>query len=120
KIKVLSVSKLRNGGVLFNFGDRLSAEWVKRNRTAFAASFDPAALVRDRGYQVLVKNVPVDVEIQKSETLRAMEGANGLPPGTLLRADWLKPVARRRKDQKNAHLRVAVSSPVWANAMITD
>ncbi|KZV95077.1 hypothetical protein EXIGLDRAFT_611048, partial [Exidia glandulosa HHB12029] len=118
KLKVLSVSKLRNRGVLFNFADKLAADWVKRNRALFAASFDPAALVRDRGYQILVKNVPVDVDIDKAETLRAIEEGNGLPPHSLLSAAWLKPIIRRRKEQQNAHLRVAVSDPVWANALI--
>ncbi|KZV92436.1 hypothetical protein EXIGLDRAFT_614387, partial [Exidia glandulosa HHB12029] len=118
KIKVISVSKLRNGGVLFNFGDKLSADWVKRNRVLFAASFDPAALVRDRGYQILVKNVPVGTDIDKAETLRAIEKGNGLPDNSLLGAAWLKPIERRRKEQQNAHLRIAVSDPTWANALI--
>ncbi|KZV78846.1 hypothetical protein EXIGLDRAFT_633120, partial [Exidia glandulosa HHB12029] len=119
KLKVRSVSKLRNRGVLFNFGDKLAVDWVRRHRAAFLASFDAAAILRDRGYQILVKNVPVELDILKSDTLRAIENANDFATGSILRAKWLRPIVRRRPDQRNAHLCLVVSSPSLANSLIT-
>ncbi|KZV78223.1 hypothetical protein EXIGLDRAFT_573332, partial [Exidia glandulosa HHB12029] len=110
--------KLRNRGVLFNFASKEAALWVRKNRSAFAAAFDASAIVRDRGYQILVKNVPVETDISNSDTLRAIERDNGLPTGSFLQANWIRPVARRREGQQNAHLRVAVSSAELANALI--
>ncbi|KZW02650.1 hypothetical protein EXIGLDRAFT_575561, partial [Exidia glandulosa HHB12029] len=118
KLKCLSVSKLRNRGVLFNLNSRAAADWLRRNRVAFTAEFDAAAIVRDRGYQLLVKNVPTDVDISAPETLRRIEEENELPTQTLLQAKWLKAVDRRRIGQQNAHLRLSVASPSLANKLI--
>ncbi|KZV97557.1 hypothetical protein EXIGLDRAFT_670093, partial [Exidia glandulosa HHB12029] len=118
-LKVLSVSKLRNRGVLFNFGDKLAVNWVRRHRTAFVASFDAAAILRDRGYPVLVKNVPVEFDPTNLDSLRRVERANDFPADSILRAKWLRPIERRNPGQKNAHLCLVVSGAGLANSVIT-
>ncbi|KZV82676.1 hypothetical protein EXIGLDRAFT_626687, partial [Exidia glandulosa HHB12029] len=117
-LKCTSVSKLRNRGVLLNFASKEAALWVRKNGSAFAAAFDASVIVRDRGYQVLIKNVPVETDISNPDTLRAIERENDLPTDSFLRANWIRPIMRRREGQQNAHLRVAVSSAELANALI--
>ncbi|EJD36645.1 hypothetical protein AURDEDRAFT_23058, partial [Auricularia subglabra TFB-10046 SS5] len=117
---VRTVSKLRNGGVIYEFHDKEAVDWIRAPgvRDTFIRLFDPSAILRDHAHPVLLKNVPIEFPIDSPDFLRAIEADNGLQAGCLIRAQWMKPKGRRRKGQNNAHLRVLVSSADAANSII--
>ncbi|EJD33433.1 hypothetical protein AURDEDRAFT_177485 [Auricularia subglabra TFB-10046 SS5] len=117
---IVTVTRLRNGGIIYELDSAASASWVRKPgiRALFLKHFDPSAVLRDRMHPVLLKNVSVEVDVADTDLLRRIETANNLPAHSLLRAQWMKPVQRRRAGQQTAHLRVMVATAEVANSMI--
>ncbi|EJD37581.1 hypothetical protein AURDEDRAFT_43371, partial [Auricularia subglabra TFB-10046 SS5] len=109
---IVTVTRLRNGGIVYELDSAASASWVRRLdiRALFLS-----AVLRDRMHPVLLKNVSVEVDVANKGLLRRIETANNLPAHSLLWAQWMKPVQWRRAGQKTAHMRVMVASAEVAN-----
>ncbi|KAI0706675.1 hypothetical protein C8Q76DRAFT_629637 [Earliella scabrosa] len=107
----------RHGDVVFTLSCTSAAKWLLRQHvaTAFARKMGMEARVVERTYKLVAERVPIDFDPQDSATLRAVEEAHGLKSEAIARADWIKPVERRRLGQRFAYLMLTVTGVEQAN-----
>ena len=119
---VQQIVKLRNGGLILQFGSKEAAEWFRQSHVELTIlpKIDETATVKERNFQILVPRVPTTFDTSKEEHLREVEEQNNIHPKRLRKAKWIKPIYRRAMGQKFAHLALTVSTPEDANTIIRD
>ncbi|KAI9062357.1 hypothetical protein FKP32DRAFT_1574020 [Trametes sanguinea] len=93
------------------------ARWLLRPAVAkaFSRKLGLRAQVVERTYRLVAERVPVVFDPSDQRALRELEGAHELGSGAIVRADWIKPVSRRRPGQATAHLMLVVAGVEHAN-----
>ena len=121
-VKVQQIIKLKNGGLILQFGSKEIAEWFRQQQIELniLPKIDGSATIKERSFQILVLRVPVIFEPTNGEHLRELEEQNNIHTKRIRRAKWIKPVYRRTMGQQLAHLALTVSTPGGANIMIRD
>ncbi|KAJ7082807.1 hypothetical protein C8R43DRAFT_909612, partial [Mycena crocata] len=112
--------KLQNGGVLFDCKDDETAKWVKEAAvmSQFVAALGGSCVYKPRRTELVGEMVSVEARIDDAGMWRVVESDSGLAEGAIIGARWLKPIHRRTKDQKVAHVRVVFDGPDAANHAI--
>ena len=120
--EVQQIVKLRNGGLILQFGSKTVAEWFRQSHVELTIlpKIDESATVKERNFQVLVPRVPTTFDPTKEEYLREIEELNNIHAKRLRKAKWIKPIYRRAMGQQFAHLALTVSTPEDANILIRD
>ncbi|KAJ7433457.1 hypothetical protein B0H11DRAFT_1758944 [Mycena galericulata] len=108
----------RSGAVLLHLNTKQAADWIKDNMSGFLAALGGTSVYKERLLNVVVKYVPVSFDPSRDGALHEVEGDNGLPSGTLVKARWIKPVEQRREGQKVAHAVFGFKDPAAANAFL--
>ncbi|KAG1818916.1 hypothetical protein EV424DRAFT_1323538, partial [Suillus variegatus] len=95
KADFTSVRKLKRGGALFEVDSPDTKLWLNTpsNGKAFAQEFGDTT-IKDRTFQVIAEYVPISFNHESSSDLREIEERSNLSPGTMVKAKWIKPVAR--------------------------
>ena len=75
-------------------------------------------MFKDRSYNIVVPFVPTATFIEEPETLKSIENENGLPPGSIAVARWIKPAHCRDTGQRVAHALFRLTTPEAANTLI--
>ena len=119
---VQQIVKLRNGGLILQFGSKEVAEWFRQPHIELTIlpKIDETAMIKERSFQVLVPRVPTTFDTSKEDYLREIEEQNNIHPKRLRKAKWIKPIYRRTPGQQFAHLALTVSTPEDANIIIRD
>ncbi|OSC98665.1 hypothetical protein PYCCODRAFT_1447257 [Trametes coccinea BRFM310] len=93
------------------------ARWLLRPAVAkpFSRHLGLRAQVVERSYRLVAERVPVSFDPASHAVLRALEVDNGLKAGAIVRADWIKPLPRRRPGQLTAHLMLTMADVNQAN-----
>ena len=114
-----SVTKLRNGRILYEMDSEGSANWIRKhtNRTEFLKKFGTVAEIRERGHHVLIDFVPCETDISM-KGMESMEKENGWSRGAIADAKWMRPVALRKLGQRVALLHLTCQSTKAANLLI--
>jgi len=122
KHKVNAVSRLKNGGILLEWGGDEAAIWFADTsvRQKFLTGFHPEAVIKARDYHVVVQFVPLTFRPDREENLREIEEVNGMKNGAINRARWIKPVSRRSPSQTCGHAIFSLSSPQSANDVLAN
>jgi hypothetical protein len=117
-----SATLMRNGGLLLELDSPEAANWLKGDeiRDSFLTNMGSGANIKDRTYQVIVQFAPVQFDPKDDESLRQYEEFNGLPQGSVMKAEWIKPVKDRRLDQTIATLRVFHKDAQSANKILSE
>ncbi|KAF8799542.1 hypothetical protein BYT27DRAFT_7018197, partial [Phlegmacium glaucopus] len=78
------------------------------------------ATIKTKNYNLIFKFVPCtgDFDPSNPDCLTNIETNNGLPPGSITSASWLKRANRRSPAQSVASLKVSCSSPEAANHLL--
>lgn len=120
KIEFVNAVVQRKGGVLFELGTKEERDWLVRPDVCekFTEGFGCPVRYRARKYPALVEFVPVEANINRKETLEAIESSNGLEKGSIVSAKWIRDPSRRDADQRHAHLIVNCKSKEDANDWI--
>ncbi|KAG1787223.1 uncharacterized protein HD556DRAFT_1247151, partial [Suillus plorans] len=115
-----SVRKLKRGGALFEVDGPDTKLWLNTpsNGKAFAQEFGGDTTIKDRTFQVIAEYVPISFNLESSSDLREIEERSNLSPGTIVKAKWLKPVARRNPGRRTAFCVIACASRKSANEVI--
>jgi hypothetical protein len=121
ELKAKSVTKLRNGGIVFELGNAAAARAINDERRGhvFSQKFGAGAAIKPRTFEVCVKNVPVGFE-PIPEVLRAIESSNNLPEGIIYATKWIKEPERRERGQQTAHLSMKLRDAEIANEIIRE
>ncbi|KAI9057811.1 hypothetical protein FKP32DRAFT_1660658 [Trametes sanguinea] len=82
---------------------------------AFSRKLGLRAQIVERSYKLVAERVPVVFDPADQAGLRGIEERHGLQAGAIVRADWIKPVSRRRPGQTTAHLMLTVMGVEQAN-----
>ena len=112
-----AVTRLRNGGILLEFVSDAAVAWFAHRETCqiFLKKLHPEAVIKPRGYHVVVQFVPLTLRPNKEVDLREIEEVNGLAKGDIIRARWIKPAARRSPSQTCGHAIFSFTTPQAAN-----
>lgn len=121
KVEFISARKLKNGGVLYELNDAEAVSWLAQAdvKTLFLEKIGADAKVKDRTYAVFAEFVPTALGDTPEQRLAEIEEANGLQPGELAGARWVRaPHTRTNPAQKVAHLVISCSTDRGANNII--
>ncbi|KAL6302089.1 hypothetical protein BKA93DRAFT_737571 [Sparassis latifolia] len=116
-----SVSRMHNGGIVYNLDSMESAKWLRSPDVmkSFLEHFgDQASCMKVHTYSTLAEFIPVACKPDNSSYLRITEGTNNLDPNVIEEAHWIKPPECRVKGQKVAHLILRFNDPWAANRAI--
>jgi hypothetical protein len=121
-VKVDAALKTRGGALILTLNSKEAALWLRRMdiEPPFTNSFSKGSSIRDRRYNIVVPRVPLTFEPDNLEHLRELEEVNGIEKHTLIKAKWIKPVARRRPDQTHAFMLLTALDAGAANILIRD
>ena len=123
KHKIRSALKLQNGGILVEMVTDEGATWLasKVNAEAFLRELgESEASFKTRSYNVVAYYVPLNLDTSSEKDKREIEETNNIPEGGLMKIRWIKPPARRRTDQRYAHVIATFSDPDAANRAIVN
>ena len=120
--KVDSVLKTRTKAILLTFNSKGVVTWLKEpeNEYMFTKGFSEGSHIKARQYNIIAPRVPITFNPDSPDHLREVEESNGLKEKTILKAKWIKPVARRRTEQSHAFAIITVASAEAANLLIRD
>ncbi|KAL4256054.1 CCHC-type domain-containing protein [Pleurotus pulmonarius] len=98
----ISCTKLEKGGVLLEANVADVKDWLadSENLTTFLTTFSPGAAVKAKKYTIKALYLPVEQPIDTAEAWRIIEKENDLPPFAISLIKWMKPAARRGKNQQ--------------------
>ncbi|KLO16682.1 hypothetical protein SCHPADRAFT_795310, partial [Schizopora paradoxa] len=110
----------KNGGIQYEMSSVESAEWLKRPEVLkyFLEKYDERASARGATFPYLVKFVPIALRTDSFDERRKVEEETGISRFAIEDMRWMKPISRREKHQKKAHLIVQFSSAKAANDAI--
>lgn len=119
--RIKTVVLLRNGGLLLELDREESAGWLRNeeNRKSVLENIGSGASIKDRSYQVIVQFIPVHFDTDDDEMYRRFEEANDLQPGSVLKAEWIKPIKDRRENQRVATARFYLKDAKSANSILS-
>ncbi|KAI1793214.1 hypothetical protein LXA43DRAFT_886116, partial [Ganoderma leucocontextum] len=116
--KFTAAKVLRNGGTVLELESAEAAEWVRENAEGMEKWLGGEAKMKARTMRVVAEFVPVTFNPGDEGLIREVETAAGIREGAILSAAWIKPIQRRRKDQKVAFLLIAFRDGESANKAI--
>ena len=121
-ITITQVIKLRRGALIMQFRTKEAAEWIQNPdaEISFSVHFLSGATIKPRQYAILVPRAPTTFDPENEDHLREIEESNGLPERAIAKAKWIKPVYRRRPDQRVAHATFMLIDPKAANKCIKE
>ena len=97
-----------------------SAEWLKRPEVLkrFLEEYDDKASARGATFPYIVKYVPIALRADNFDEWRKVEEDTGIARFSITDMRWIKPIGRREKHQRTAHLIVNFTTPKAANDVI--
>ncbi|KAG1794545.1 uncharacterized protein HD556DRAFT_1188813, partial [Suillus plorans] len=115
-----SARRLPHGGILYELDSAESAQWLNTpaHRGKFAVNFGPNATVKDRSFNILVENVPLSYNPSSIHSNTEVEAKGGLKQGSITKARWIKPINRRKADQRTAHVIITLRTKESANQIL--
>ena len=116
-----SATLLHNGGLLLELDSPEAVDWLRKSETRerLLANIGSGACIKDRTYQIILQFVPVQFNPENDEHLRQYEEQNNIALKTVLKAEWIKPVKDRKKDQQVATLRTYHRDAGSANKILS-
>ncbi|KAF9487575.1 hypothetical protein BDN71DRAFT_1513836 [Pleurotus eryngii] len=116
----VSCTKLEKGGVLLEANTADVKDWLadSENLNTFLTIFSPGASVKAKKYTIKALYLPVEQPIDTIEAWRMIEKENDLPPFAISLIKWMKPAARRGKNQQFGHVTITFASPKDANQLL--
>ncbi|KAF9536253.1 hypothetical protein CPC08DRAFT_771651 [Agrocybe pediades] len=102
KYKIRLVQKTRERGILIEMASEEGAEWLRTSMKNSELARTLGATVKDRQHHVLVKFVPITFD--ETKEMQDVLDDNDIDPKFYIKARWIKPVHRRRPEQRFGHM----------------
>ena len=118
ELRFTAAKVLRNKGVILELPTPEMVDWLYGHAAAFEEVLGTEASIRPRPFKVVAEFVPVGFNPQVEAHWRQVEESTGVPKGAIVDARWIKPIEKRHKQQRFAHLLVTVNHPGVANKLI--
>ena len=119
---VHSISRTRDSSLLLMLNSKEAADWLREPdvEAKFVDKFAIGACIRDRNFNLFIRWVPITLDPNNRKHHREIEEANGLPPHSIQKLRWIKPIIRRRAGQTRAHATISLATADTANRIIRD
>jgi hypothetical protein len=116
----VGAAKLKNGSVVFDCKDDVTAKWLKGPGTMaqFVAALGGSCMYKPRRVEPIAEMMPIEARIEDPGTWRAVERDSGLRDGEITGARWVKAPHCRSLSQRVAHLKVEFATAESANHAI--
>jgi hypothetical protein len=92
----------------------------QENRDKLCNRIGPGVVFRARVHNLIAFNVPLGISPEDNNHRLEVCEANSLDPDTITLMKWIKPIHRRSKTQRTAHLIVTFNNADAANRAITN
>ncbi|KAG1826722.1 uncharacterized protein BJ212DRAFT_1258211 [Suillus subaureus] len=117
---ILSARKLAHGGILYELSNPESAAWlsIPGNRSNFLEQFRAEVIIKDHTYHLIIENVPVSFNPTSPVATSEIERKGGLQPKSVIKARYIKPIARRNLNQRTTHITLSLNSKTSANQIL--
>ena len=118
--KTRAVLKLRNGGILMELDSDSTAAWFAQDHIwkKFMQRLPHGINIKHRLFHMVVQFIPLTFWSEKEVNLCEVEEIDGLKTGVIVRACWIKAVARWAPTQTCGHVVLAFSTPEVANEVL--
>ncbi|KAF4622916.1 hypothetical protein D9613_001545 [Agrocybe pediades] len=113
KYKIRLVQKTRERGILIEMASEEGAEWLRTSMKNSELARTLGATVKDRQHHVLVKFVPITFD--ETKEMQDVLDDNDIDPKFYIKARWIKPVHRRRPEQRFGHMVFSFNNRDQAN-----
>jgi hypothetical protein len=120
-VSIKSLTTLANGGVLLELGSVAAVEWIRDDegrRSDFEKTYGHGITIKARLYMVIVRSVPVHLDVSSPDLMREWEEANDCPTGSFSHAVWHKSPSKRHAQQTIAYARLYVTSVAVVNNLL--
>ncbi|KIM73080.1 hypothetical protein PILCRDRAFT_15528 [Piloderma croceum F 1598] len=123
--KIRGIQTLERGAYLFELNSPAAADRFHSYCVEFdllTASLGVSVCVKDKAFNLVFRFVPCQSSFDPSDPdhISAIKTENGLDPGAISSASWLKKPERRSPNQNVASLKVTCSSPEAANHLLRE
>ena len=117
KHKIRAVTCLQNGGVLMELDSDGAVTWFAEEviHKHFLEKLHSAVSIKPRLFHIVVQFVPLTFRPDRKEDLREVEEANSIDADDIVKARWIKLVARHKPLQTCGHLILSFRSLQPAN-----
>ena len=121
-IKVKAVTCLKNGGILMELTseDAVAWFWDVGVWEKFLEKFHPEVRIKSRDYHVVAQFISLNFQPDMVADIVEVEETNGMDKGDIIRARWIKPIARRVPHQTCRHPIFTFQTPQAANEVLVN
>jgi hypothetical protein len=108
------------GGLLIEMDNDRAANWMKNTKNAenFCKTIGPNAKFKIKTYSLITYNVPISMDPDNNAHIEEIQEVNQLERGTIKWARWVKPITRRSRGQRSAHLIPSFTDTSAANHVL--
>ena len=116
---VKAASALENRGYLLEATDPATIALIS-SHTDILANISPSIRIQQQSFSVVLRFVPCNSDFDPNTPAHLQEIADEaeIPLSTILSASWVKPPHLRSPNQSFANLKISLSTPVAANALL--
>ncbi|KAG1736258.1 hypothetical protein EDD22DRAFT_959806 [Suillus occidentalis] len=120
ELSFISTRRLPHGRVLYELNLKTSAEWfnIAANKSNFLEFYSTNVIIKDRSYHVLMESAPVSFVPDNPAAIADIEKKAGLPPRSIIKTRYIKPIARRNLNQRTVHIAIMFATKEGANQAI--
>ena len=121
-IKVKAVMCLKNGGILMELVSEEVVVWFwdVGIREKFLEKFHPEARIKSRDYHIIAQFVLLTFQPDRVADILEVEETNRMDKGDIIRARWIKPVARQVPHQTCGHAIFTFQTPQATNEVLVN
>lgn len=116
-MQFIGASRSKGNCIMLQINNREAAKWIRRHVHLLSEKLGTSKL-RPVVTEVLVKWVPIAVDLNDPEVPRKLEKDNGLEAGDIYSVRWLKKPEMRHEAQRTAFAMVGCMSAEAANALM--
>ncbi|KAH9956039.1 hypothetical protein BC827DRAFT_1077290, partial [Russula dissimulans] len=118
--KVVSALKTHRKAILLTLNSKEVANWIRDPSIEidFSESFSKDVHIKPRLFNLILPGIPITFNPDNETHLQEVEEVNNLEKNSLYKAKWIKPLNRRRPDQRHAYAILSLFSAKTANDLI--
>ncbi|KAG2070545.1 hypothetical protein BDR04DRAFT_1018553 [Suillus decipiens] len=108
----ISACKLPHRDIIYKLNSKESMEWfnIPTNCSNFLEKFGCNVTIKDRTFHILMENVPISFIPESTAAIDNIEKKAAFTPKTILKAKYIKPIARCNPNQRTAHIILTFNS----------
>jgi hypothetical protein len=118
----IGAQKLQRGGIIYVMKSVAAANWLRQAeiKEKFMSFFGGQGRMRERGFVIVLKFVPVSLEPSSLPARRKVEEENEMEKEEIVDVKWLKDKEKRTSGQRTAFVLLTLRSARTANKILRE